>query len=142
VERARSARHALGFDQRGAQRLDVRPQPGQNSARGNDEGRSVALDANGNTFISGTYYFSDGASDTPAAARATSISPSCRRRAPRPWQQTIGSAGGDDRASAIAHRLGRQRLCHGQFQGTVDFDAGAGVSKPQREAIRRRPFLS
>ena len=99
---------------------------GQSGTSGGDEGRSIAVDAQGNSYVSGTFYFADGPSTgtTPSIANifVAKYSPDGSLL----WQHLIGSTA-DDRGRSIAVDSSSNVYVTGAFQGTVDFNPSSGV---------------
>ena len=101
---------------------------GQATYYSNDEGRSLVVDSSGNVFVAGTFYYADEGGDAPGGNRADVYLARFSPTGALVWQQIIGTSAGDDRATAIARDAAGNLYVTGEFQGTVDFNAGWGVN--------------
>lgn len=100
---------------------------GQTSAEPYDEGRSVAVDASGNSYVAGAFHYSDGNGDNAGATAGDIYIAKLSPAGSLVWQQTLGSTGGD-RAYGIALDSANNVYVTGTFSGTVDFNHSSSAS--------------
>jgi hypothetical protein len=99
---------------------------GQGGANPDDDGRAVAVDAAGNTYVAGMLYYADGIADSPNTRSGDIFVAKYTPAGALAWKHTIGSSG-DDRAYGVALDSSGNVYVTGAFQKTVDFDPGGGT---------------
>ena len=92
-----------------------------------DEGRAVAVDALGNSYVTGSWFYADGAADSTVTSYGDIYLAKFDASGNLLWQLDIGGPG-DDRGNAIALDTAGNVYITGMFQKTVDFDPGANTA--------------
>ena len=95
---------------------------GSGATGADDEGRQVALDADGNVYVVGSRYFIGSANNGDADIFVTKYSP----QGALIWDRLIGGID-DDRGRDIAVDSAGNVFVTGYFSETVDFDPGSGT---------------
>jgi hypothetical protein len=97
---------------------------GQGGANPNDEGRGVVVDSQGNSYVVGTKFYADAASDSTATKTSDIYLAKYDKNGVLVWRKTI-SGTGDDRGLGIARDSSDNIYITGGFQGTVNFNPGS-----------------